>query len=808
MCSDFNHGFENANGWYFTNVNGTLFFSANDGTHGSELVKADDLQPHVASTTFSATYITSGELDVNSFDADDIIVRRVGFPNYERRVLEIVAMSHSTVGIATVTYRVAAPGVWDSTDNGTYEIVLQANQVYDINGLAAGVKLLGSFEVNIPDPHVFFVNTTRGYAGRESRRRLGLRRERPNQLTSGDHGGKRLSAVPDDRDPHGTYRLTRSGAGEDGASTGDLDITDDLVFMGAGATTIIDGGGLDRVFDLAAGTRVELSDLVIQGGAGVDQGGGMRIVDATATLNRVTFAGNSAVKEGGGIYSDGYLTVTDSLFSNNLTTSSVGGGGGGLYNLRTATVIGTTFVNNLTPGGILGVGGGAGILNADTGTLTVTNSTLSGNQAAQGDGGGINNSGSSILDHVTVSGNGTPNGVGGGAFNDGTPSGPTKFDTSFGANGLGPFELSAVSGLAFDSSGNVYVADAGAHRVQVYDASGNYLKTIGALGVGQGRLNTPQRIAIDSNNRLLVAESGNNRLQVFNADGSFAFVISGVTSSVATDSANRIYIGRNGQVDVYDANGVLQPSLSFSSQAARPFGVVSGLYIDGAGNKYLADATNKVVQVYNASNTPVRSLIPSSGAATYVPQDVTVDSVGRVYITDAGNDRLQVFSTSGAFVTTLSSSGTANGQLDGPTAIELTSSGQLRIADGLNHRVQTLSTSGTFVATFGTAVNNVAPRAVAVTAAGKRLSPTRRIIGSKSSTVVASWSASSATLAVVSVSLAVRRVSPSTAKGGSSWPIPGTTACKSSTLMAISCSRLVVLAAAMANSIARQRSRP
>ncbi len=200
-----------------------------------------------------------------------------------------------------------------------------------------------------------------------------------------------------------------------------------------------------------------------------------------------------------------------------------------------------------------------------------------------------------------------------------------------------------MSGLAFDSSGNVYVADAGAHRVQVYDSNGNYLKTIGTLGVGQGRLNTPQRIAIDSNNRLLVAESGNNRLQVFNADGSFAFFISGVTNSVATDSVNRIYIGRNGQVDVYDASGVLQPGLSFSSQAARPFGAVSGLYIDSAGNKYLADATNKVVQVYNASNAPVRSLVPSSGAATYVPQDITVDSAGRVYITDAGNDLLQVF---------------------------------------------------------------------------------------------------------------------------------------------------------------------
>src|SRR5438445_11883528 len=47
--------------------------------------------------------------------------------------------------------------------------------------------------------------------------------------------------------PAGTYTLTISGLCEDGAATGDLDITDDLTITGAGAaTTIIDAGGIDR----------------------------------------------------------------------------------------------------------------------------------------------------------------------------------------------------------------------------------------------------------------------------------------------------------------------------------------------------------------------------------------------------------------------------------------------------------------------------------------------------------------------------------------------------------------------------------
>ena len=51
--------------------------------------------------------------------------------------------------------------------------------------------------------------------------------------------------------PSGTYRLSRLGKFEDAAATGDLDITDDITIIGAGATrTIIDGNNTDRVFDI------------------------------------------------------------------------------------------------------------------------------------------------------------------------------------------------------------------------------------------------------------------------------------------------------------------------------------------------------------------------------------------------------------------------------------------------------------------------------------------------------------------------------------------------------------------------------
>ena len=51
--------------------------------------------------------------------------------------------------------------------------------------------------------------------------------------------------------PAGTYTLGIGGRGEDGAATGDLDITGALTLTGAGASaTIISAHGLDRVFEI------------------------------------------------------------------------------------------------------------------------------------------------------------------------------------------------------------------------------------------------------------------------------------------------------------------------------------------------------------------------------------------------------------------------------------------------------------------------------------------------------------------------------------------------------------------------------
>jgi hypothetical protein len=77
-----------------------------------------------------------------------------------------------------------------------------------------------------------------------------------------------------------------------------------------------------------------------------------------------------------------------------------------------------------------------------------------------------------------------------------------------------------VTDMAWDSKGNTYVSDGYINaRVAKYDPQGNFLMSFGEPGSGPGQLNTPHSIAIDRNDNIYVADRGNSRIQVFDTEG-------------------------------------------------------------------------------------------------------------------------------------------------------------------------------------------------------------------------------------------------------------------------------------------------
>jgi len=238
--------------------------------------------------------------------------------------------------------------------------------------------------------------------------------------------------------PAGTYTLAIAGVGEDAAAAGDLDITESLEIVGAGAdTTIIDADELDRVFHVLAGATVEFSNLTLQNGLLNTGGGGAVLVEGTALLHDMTFSDNrvlSSLEDGVGgavnvLGSGASGTITNSQFIQNFAHYGGGAvgsgsplglglgapvnisdstfdsntsqfGGGAIYpNGVSATIENSTFINNSADSGgalhsnatsvsvtnstfVENASVNKGAIDARVGTISVNNSTFSGNTAS------------------------------------------------------------------------------------------------------------------------------------------------------------------------------------------------------------------------------------------------------------------------------------------------------------------------------------------------------------------------------------------------------------------------------------------
>jgi CSLREA domain-containing protein len=213
-----------------------------------------------------------------------------------------------------------------------------------------------------------------------------------------EQGGATINLGP------GTYTLTiKPTGGLPDISNGDLDLYGELTISGADAkTTIVDGGGLDRVFSAQVASRVTISDVTVRNGAaqqgedggGIDNYGNLTLEDVIVSGNRTqSDATLSADAPGGGIYNAATLAVRNCT----ITGNSAADMGGGIHNKGILTVMMSTIAENTAK-----TDRGGGLSNFNTATVILT--TVSGNTAT-GAGGGVENGGKLVLTHATVSGN-------------------------------------------------------------------------------------------------------------------------------------------------------------------------------------------------------------------------------------------------------------------------------------------------------------------------------------------------------------------------------------------------------------------
>ena len=266
--------------------------------------------------------------------------------------------------------------------------------------------------------------------------------------------------------------------------------------------------------------------------------------------------------------------------------------------------------------------------------------------------------------------------------------------------------LGFPSGLATDSSGNLYIAD-GSHIRKV--SPGGTISTVagqdsspGRVAIGDGGpaytaiISDPTGVVVDGAGAVYIADTFGDRVRKVTADGIITTVAgTGFVGGVSGDGLQALNVDLNWP---------------------------SGLAIDPAGNLYIADAGSGRIRklspggVVSTVAGTIQAIVPgfsgdggpATAALLWWPKDIALDSSGNLYIADTGNNRVRMVTPTG-IISTIAGNGAAgyngggyggdggpaiNAQLFLPSGLAVDGSGNVYIGDTNNYRVRKISPAG------------------------------------------------------------------------------------------------------------------
>ncbi len=249
--------------------------------------------------------------------------------------------------------------------------------------------------------------------------------------------------------------------------------------------------------------------------------------------------------------------------------------------------------------------------------------------------------------------------------------------------------LSYPSGLAFDGAGNLYIADRNNHRIRRVSAAG-VITTFAGNGQGgfagdggpaaSAVLAYPSGVAVDSSGNVYISDTGNARIRKVSTSGVITTIAGTSTAGytgdgasalnatlsnptgLAFDSSGNLYIAdsSNNVVRMIDKSGVIRTVAG----SAKPTGGDGGpavnaslaspaaIILDNAGNLYITDTHNSRVRFVNTSGTistiagtGISGFSGDGGLATLAQMEFTsglaLDGNGTLYISDEDNNRIR-----------------------------------------------------------------------------------------------------------------------------------------------------------------------
>lgn len=317
-------------------------------------------------------------------------------------------------------------------------------------------------------------------------------------------------------------------------------------------------------------------------------------------------------------------------------------------------------------------------------------------------------------------------------------------------------------GMATDSSGNIYVSDADAHTIRKFTASGRGSTLAGTPFVsgsadgtgGAASFMAPTGLATDSSLNVYVADAVSNTIRKItpagvvttlagkagssgSANGTGSAARFNQPYSVAADTSGNVYVADvgNNQIRKITSAGVVSTvAMTFASgETVTTLVNPTAVVVDGSGVLYVADyGHSRIIRVKTDGTTTTLANLEANKTN---PDHMVLDANGDLFVTDILDFTVFKVTSAGVLSAVAGIGGTA-GSADGdantatfkaPHGIALDSTSNLYVADSANHTVRKIAIGNGAVTTFAGSptesgvVDNAqlaAPEGVAIDGAG------------------------------------------------------------------------------------------
>jgi sugar lactone lactonase YvrE len=204
------------------------------------------------------------------------------------------------------------------------------------------------------------------------------------------------------------------------------------------------------------------------------------------------------------------------------------------------------------------------------------------------------------------------------------------------------------SGVAVDTSGNLFIADTGNNAIKEILAADSYTTPATTLGSG---VNAPTGVAVDSSGNVFVADTANSAIREIAAGGG------GTVTTIATGSGEpgSLALDKNGNAFFQDrVSGRFFEALAAGGyatvkQLTGPFATRFTIAVDGNDNIfYTDDVKGQINEILAASN--YATIVPI-GSGFQSPGGIALDSFGNVFVGDFQAGALYEVKAAGGYST-------------------------------------------------------------------------------------------------------------------------------------------------------------